>query len=920
MKSLLKALIVSVLLAGAAHAMMYPGNNVVSRQVAEEGIVLLRNAENALPLTKTDTVAVFGSGQIDFIKGGGGSAWVTSPYVINIPDGIANAAKTGSVKFYEPLYKEYKADKNLAVSLDKAKSIAAKANTAVLCVAHTSSEGGDRSKGKGDWLLSEEEENLLANLTKAGFKKVIVVLNTAGIIDTSWVDTYKPQGVLFCCLPGVDGGDAVASILTGKVNPSGKLSDTWAKSIDAYSSTPGFGESRFINYTEGIYVGYRYFQTFDPAGKTVRYPFGYGLSYTNFLINNAKVATQGDKVVVTAKVTNKGSRAGKEVLQVYVKAPAGKLDKPALELRGFAKTRALAKGEAQILTVTFPKAEMASYDEYGDTGNTAAWVLEAGDYQIFAGNSIANAAKNKVGSVNVAKTTVVKQLKNRMNPRDLEKVLKSDGTYRKVPTYDPERKVSGGTKTFDIASDDYTVVEAEEFVNNFGLANCEGFSYPDGKTGISLSWTNEAGAGADYKINTKKAGKYDFYFSLAGLYEPGGSFEIFVDGKKVATVSGVDPTGDWFNFRFIDPVTVELPAGQSVLGFRTVKSYGNTDRFVIVPKGKSKLFAKAEAALKPDEPLSTNKSFTFKERTQVNGQPIFWEDVLRNRSLLDAYVGQFSDKELAYMCHGHDGKVDGECGNVGSFRELGCYGLETVDGGHGVRLIQGRYTTCMPALTLVACTWNLGIVDKFSRAIGNEAAYNNVDIWLSPGLNIHRNPLCGRNFEYFSEDPLITGLFAAKFVRCAHKYGYFSMIKHFCANNCETNRSNIDTRVNDRTMREIYLRGFQRAVEEGGALYIMSSYNFINGTEMAECRNILTDILRGEWGFKGIVCTDWGNNSDITKEVNAGNNVKMPGGSEENILANLSRGNISRATLVANAKAIFNTLLMSHDIREAARK
>ncbi|MBO7394105.1 MAG: glycoside hydrolase family 3 protein, partial [Abditibacteriota bacterium] len=295
-------------------------------------------------------------------------------------------------------------------------------------------------------------------------------------------------------------------------------------------------------------------------------------------------------------------------------------------------------------------------------------------------------------------------------------------------------------------------------------------------------------------------------------------------------------------------------------------------------------------------------------------------DVIRDRSLLDAFVGQLSDDELAYMAQGHPGKVIGECGNVGSMTDLGCYGLETVDGGAGVRLVAGHYTSCMPALMLVACSWNLGIVDKYCDATGKETALNNVDIWLAPGLNIHRNPLCGRNFEYFSEDPYITGMFAAKFVRCAHKYGYFSMIKHFCANNCETNRSSIDTRVNDRAMREIYMRGFQRAVEEGGALYIMSSYNVINGVEVAESKNIQTDILRGEWGFKGIVCTDWGNNSNNTKEVLAGNNVKMPSGNKEEILFDLAEGTITRAKLVENAKAIFNTLLQSHDYRMKAAK
>ena len=907
MKKLLTLLLL-IASASCSYALMAPGNNIISRKVAEESIVLLRNEESALPLTKSDTVAVFGPGQIGYIKGGGGSAWVHTYYSVPVPEGIKHVAAEGMVGFYEPLYNEYRADSNITITVEKAKEIARHANTALLCVAHGSGEGFDRKIDKGDWFLSEKEEETLAAISKAGFKKVIVVLNTVGVIDTSWVDVYKPQGVLWCSAPGIDGGDAVANILTGKVNPSGKLTDTWARDINDYPSTEGFFTPGHVDYTEGIYVGYRYFRTFN---KAARYPFGHGLSYTTFDIANKGVKLENENIVVTAKVTNKGARAGKEVVQVYVKAPRGKLDKPAMELRGFAKTKLLSPGESQTLTITFPKYEAASYDEYGDTGHKAAWVLEAGDYHILVGDSLDSAAKNVFGKVNVPQTLVTKQLANRFNPTKLEKVLTADGTYRPVPTYDPE---AGKIKPIDIAADSYTIIEGEDYSMTYGDSGRQHFSYPDGRLGVCMAWTQKTNGGAKYPVSVAKAGKYDIYFAIAGRDNDGG-FRITFDDKDVGEVKNVRPTGGWFDFRYIT-AAVDLPAGAGDLAFRTTKPYGNIDRFIIVPAGNKSLY---EAALKSAETLSVPEpKYAFKERTQVGSGTIYWEDVLRDHSLLNAFISQLADEDLARITQGFPNKVIGDCGDIGGLTDFGCYGLETTDGGQGVKLggpAMGYYTTCMPSTVLVTCSWNIGIIDEYCKAIAKEMELNKVDIWLAPGLNIHRNPLCGRNFEYMSEDPLITGLFAAKFVRCAHKYGYFSMIKHFCANNREFERTTVDTRVSDRAMREIYLRGFQRAVEEGDALFIMSSYNLINGTEVSESKNILTDILRGEWGYRGLVSTDWGNNSNQTREVLAGNNVKMYAGNHSDVMFDLANGVITHEKLVQNARTIFGTILRAYDIR-----
>ena len=903
MKTILSVLVFFIIVT-SAYTAMYPGNDLISRKIAEEGIVLLRNEGSALPLSPSNTVAVFGPNQLDYYQTGGGTATIISDFNVNIPQGIADAASRGKVKFYEPLFNEYKANKNLTVTAEKAKEIAEFADTAVVCVSSTCGEGADRKVMKGDWFLSDGTEEAFKAVSRAGFKKVIAVLNVCGPMDTSWIDAYKPDAIVYCSMPGTRGGDAVARILTGEANPSGHLVDTWAKTLENYPGNEDFFEPRYMKYVEDIFVGYRYFNTIPGKSAEIRYPFGFGLSYTTFKTSDTAVGADGPNVVVTAKVTNTGKYAGKEVVQIYVSAPKGKLDKPAMELRAFAKTQTLAPGASETVRLTFPKTEMASYDAYGITGNKAAWVLEGGEYKFYMGNGIVDAAKHHIGSVNITKTVVTKQLKTRFFPTELEKTLTSDGSYEKVPGYNPK----GGKTYAPVSAIDATVIEGEDYELPIGSMK-DYFSYPNRTWGGKLAFVDSRGSGAEYPLEVEKGGKYDIYFRIIGPRE-GGSFEIFADKAELAEVTAAQ--SDYTK------ATVTLPAGKSVFKIATVKPYGNIDRFIIVPAGKDYLFAQREAYFKLAENEPAARNFTYKERTTVSGKVIRWEDVIKDRSLLHDFTWQLSDVEAAVECVGHGIKVAGACGNIGSMEDLGCPGLDTFDGGQGVRLQE--HTTAMPSLIMTAASWNTHLVDDYYRAVTREAEMNKINLWLAPGLNIHRHPLCGRNFEYFSEDPLVTGKFGAAFVRAAHKYGMPCMIKHLAVNSRELNRFDGDSVVTDRAMREIYLRGFQRAVQEGDALYIMTSHNLANGIEISENKNLLTGVLREEWGFKGIVATDWCNDSDHIKEILAGNNIKMPGADVNYIMLGLAEGKITRKELFDNAELTFATLLRSYDYERKAEK
>ena len=583
----------------------------------------------------------------------------------------------------------------------------------------------------------------------------MVVLNVGGMVDTSWFACNPKIGaVLLAWQGGMEGAMAEADILCGDVNPSGKLTDTFAASFDDYPSSAGFNESRdYVCYTEDIFVGYRYFETIPGAAEKVNYPFGFGLSYNTFRLE--PLISQGDdeRIFVTVRVTNTGNTAGREVVQIYSSAPQCRLDMPKLELRTFQKTRLLQPGQAQELTLTFPTAELAAYDE-----KLAAFVLPAGSYTILVGNCVR--ALEEVGHFVNEAERITEQAKNRCVPAKLPRRLKADGSFEDL-----------------------------------------------------------------------KTGEYPTLYDTAGWPE-----KHSWDAEHI------------------------LP----------------DSRGIKIPEGR-----------------------------------LNFEQAASGEVTTEAFLGSLTDDELITLLGGTPNRGVADTRGIGGLDYLGIPAVMTADGPAGLRIVpdRGVKTTAWPVATLLACTWDTELIYAVGQTGAKEVLENNIGMWLTPAINIHRSPLCGRNFEYYSEDPLVAGKLAAAMVRGIQSQNVSACVKHFCCNNKETNRYASDSRVSERALREIYLKAFKIVVKESDVWSIMTAYNLLNGTYTSENEELLTGILREEWGYDGLVVTDWGNWAEHYREALAGNNVRMPHGSLRRLQKAMELGLISRNTLIENARQVLQWML-----------
>lgn len=791
----------------------------LSKDAAKEGMVLLKNEGGLLPFAKGTRLAVFGKGCVDYVKGGGGSGDVTVAYTISLYEGLQRLPDYVSVfgelgDFYqEEVRKQYKdgAVPGMTVELELPEELCRKAraftDTAVVSVCRFSGEGWDRKSsydaGKkekntdpllataekifedGDFYLSRAEQAMLA-LVKKYFSKIVVVLNVGGMVDTEWfAGDEKIGAVLMTWQGGMEGGLAAAELLCGIGNPSGKLSDTFAKRLEDYPSSQGFHESQqYVDYTEDIYVGYRYFETIPGAAERVNYPFGYGLSYTTFdwsveqvtlpaaeriygkeAAGGSNAAGQSGTVRLVVSVTNTGAVSGKEVIQVYGSAPQGVLGKPAKCLVAFSKTRLLAPGETQKLFLSFETAQLASYDDLGKV-HKSAWLLEAGEYHFYVGTSIRDARLLNENWI-LNETIIVEQLSEKLAPSFLKKRMLADGSYEELPLregHDP-----------DAGNIDAT--PKEEY-----------------------------------------------------------------DGK--------------------------MPAVRAMDGLNVWKQ-------------------PYKAGIRPFDQVAEGKM-----------------------SLAD-FMAQMTDEELAHLLGGQPNTGVANTFGFGNMPEYGIPGVMTADGPAGLRIEKkcGVNTTAWPCATLLACTWDEELVFAVGEAGAKEVKENNIGVWLTPAINIHRSPLCGRNFEYYSEDPFLTGKLAGAMVRGIQSQHIAATVKHFAFNNKETNRRNSDSRVSERAAREIYLKAFEMIVKEAKPWCLMSSYNIVNGYRTSENRELLEDILRGEWGFDGVVTSDWWTLGEHYKEAKAGNDIKMACGFPSNLMEAKRQGLLSREDFVRNAGRVLSLLL-----------
>ena len=774
-----------------------PEHIAVSKKAAKEGMVLLKNEGNTLPLRRGTRIALFGKATFDYVKGGGGSGDVTVPYMHNIYDGFMSVADPctifdGTAEFYRAWVRDQYAAGGLPGLITEPelpdgllKEARAFADTAVISISRYSGEGWDRKTDNeaptdlengrhpivalsygifedGDFYFTKAERAMMDKVAKA-FPHVAVVLNVGGMVETDWLKENDAIGaVLMAWQGGMEGGLAEAELLMGIGNPSGRLSDTFARRLEDYPSADTFYESDdYVDYFEDIYVGYRYFETIPGAAEKVVYPFGYGLSYTSFAWSGFAASAADGAVTASVRVTNTGCAAGRDVVQVYFSAPQGKPGKPAKVLAGYRKTRLLAPGESEEVSVTFPVSQMASYDDTGKVCKSA-WVLEKGDYGVMIGTNVRDTWP--CGTVlTLAEDRVTEQLTERLTPTSLKKRMLADGSFEALPQSEPN------------------------------------------------------------------------------------------DPKYTA----------------LEPLTRDQMHGQ----MPPVRAVPHLTRRVI-------------------------------DRPQLI-------DVAEGRMTMDDYVAAMPDEDLAWLLGGQPNTGLANTYGYGNNARWGIPNIMSADGPAGVRFLQptGVTTTAFPVETLLACTWDPEVCYEVGRAGALECKENNIGAWLTPAVCIHRNPICGRNFEYFSEDPLLTGKQAAALVRGIQSEHIAATPKHYALNNKETNRKDSDSRASERAIREIYIRQFEIIVRESDPWSIMSSYNIVNGHRASENHDLLTGILRDEWGWEGMVTTDWWTFGEHYKEAMAGNDIKLGCGFPERLLEAKEKGLLTRGAMETAAKHILGLIL-----------
>ena len=787
----------------------------VMRNNSAECTLFLKK-DSSFPLKEPGKIVLVGAGARGTTKGGTGSGDVESRYFTTCEQGLEKAGFEIVSKDWLDKFPEFKKARHQDF-VEYIKRIAEKyssnaghinfgavepereydlpleysdAVAAFYVIARNSGEGEDRRIVKGDIYLTNSEIRDILYLNEK-YEKFMLVLNVAGVVDLSPVKDVK--NILLLSQLGVVTGDIFADIVLGKANPSGKLSDTWA-AVKDYRYIEEFGGIDNTRYLEGVYVGYRFF---DSVNVEPLFPFGYGLSYTEFKVEYSGIKNNRDVFTIKVKVTNEGEFEGKEVVQIYLSPSQENKDKPYQSLVAFKKTPLLKPKESTELNLTFKLSDSARFDE-----ETAQYILDRGQYIICLGKS--SRYTIEVAYITLPEDVVTEVLKNIEGKPDFK-------DFKPKVKYD-----------YDLSDLEEIILEKKDFDKKRVDYN----SYKISFNQKLMSFTNAELARVclgDF-ANTKEE-----------------KFEPHLQGEAGETVLHLDKIDKYL-------VLADGPAG-----LRIVKKYGIDEKGV----------------------------YRLCENT--------W--ALNNRDF-------YSDEDWK---------------NVDT--------LENNLGRNGT--VYYQYATAIPTGTSLAQSFNEELVETMGNVVGNEMDIFKVNIWLAPGMNIHRNIQNGRNFEYYSEDPLLSGKMAAAMTRGVQKHkNRATTIKHFACNNQEMDRFNGNSIVSERALRELYLRGFKIAVQESNPIAIMTSYNLLNGKHTSERRDLLINILRIEWGFEGLIMSDWFNSNDIkiglanhpnqhiVSNILGGNNLKMWGSKTDYdlVLKSIQDGNISTMNLLECASKVYDTI------------
>lgn len=785
------------------------------RCLLPECTVLLKS-NGDFPLKQAGKLALYGSGARHTVKGGTGSGEVNSRYFVTVEQGLTDAGFTVTTQNWLDAYDQIRIDAKKQFIKDikvRAKqkhtnaivegmgaimpepeytlSLEGEGDVAVYVLSRISGEGNDRNDIPGDILLTETERRDILTLHNQ-YDKFLLVLNVGGPVDLTPV--LEVKNILLLSQLGTDTGTVLADLILGKAYPSGKLTTTWAAKED-YPRIGDFGDMEDTRYREGIYVGYRYF---DTVSVKPLFPFGFGLSYTDFAVSNAHVTTEGERICVSAVVKNVGAYSGKETLQLYVSVPGGKLDQPFQTLAAFTKTDELASGEMQEVNVYFRLSELASFDT-----ESASYILEKGNYVLRLG-------------ADSAETVICGVVK-----------LDADVVVRKV------RHIGG----------------VPDFVD-WKPENCREEMLPDDVTVVTVSaddiLTETVIYDAPREITSKirQLSDKELAYLNVGAFDPKmGALSIIGNASKNVAGAAGETTGQ-LKSKGIQPlIMADGPAG-----------------------------------------LRLSKDYTLDDK----GAHAIGET-------LPETVLDFMPAPVVFLSR--------------------LMGPKTKKGTE----ILHQYATAIPIGTAVAQSWNRALAFACGDIVGDEMERFGVHLWLAPALNIHRDIRCGRNFEYFSEDPLVSGIFAAEITKGVQKHpGCGTTIKHFAANNQETNRYANNSIVSERALREIYLRGFGICAREAAPHAVMTSYNLLNGVHTSERRDLAEDYLRSECGYQGIIMTDWLVAGAFLSRKSkypapkasgiaaAGGSLVMPGGRSDykDILAALKNKKLTRTQLEINADRV----------------
>lgn len=805
-------------------------NRTLSMRAAEEGMVLLEN-NGVLPLSEGSKIALFGRGATHTVKGGSGSGEVNGRKAVSVyrglkREGFCITTEKKLADYVERVRIDYRDFVERRQSLKgmhhvsdimsemqqpyvppefpllQKEDLTDPEDTCIYVVSRISGEGYDRKNVPGDFQFSERELDNL-KLCTSHYQKTVLVLNAGGIMDLTPLEEIPAGAVIYMSMAGAEGGSALAEILNGKVTPSGHLTETWPK---RYEDIPFGDEYGYLGkhpkeayYDEGIYVGYRYFDTWK---KEVRYPFGYGLSYTTFQ-TQYDVTLKDNVCHVQAKTVNRGDFAGKEVLQIYASAPAGELDKEYQRLVAFSKTGLIEPGKSAETEAEFSLHELASFDPM-----TAEWILEPGTYVIRAGEDSRHT--DVIAYLTLDRKLVLERLQHICLQLEHLDELKGPETVEKNETEETEQE---NIPVFSIDAESVHPLHVRY----------EEPGIPEKLDPRVMDWLQ--------KLSPSH---------LADLVVGSGTDMLFSKSHYHTVPGAVGyTTAKYERLGITDLAFADGPAGIRI------------QQKSVALKGKNRVKALTPA-------LEMLKYMPEAARRIAFGKP--------------------KDGTVLY-----------------------------------------QYTTAWPVGCALAQTWNRDLMERIGKGINAELEEYGITFWLGPGINIMRNPLCGRNYEYYSEDPYLAGKMAAAMIRGVQSSGcHYATAKHFLCNSQETERQFMNVNVSERALREIYLPAFEYSVREGHVGAVMSSYNMVNGVYSDMNRDTLIKVLRDEWKFDGIVMTDWdgmGRAKDAARCIEAGVDILMSGNAiqRQQIRRALKKGTLNPKYIERSAAHILEAVAKNSD-------